>query len=224
MAETRLSVVYRALLSSMPQAQIRIVDTRAIADIARALGFQPAIIRQGLVKGHYLLPVHFDGIYYLLDPDELNTKFLRNRSIEIVAAACAHVFGKNWYYGLNSALYLNGLINQSPREFIILTDQTQQAAFLFGGDSFQIRRSAVKDYSIEVEEKGWVRFSSPARTLTDYLYFNIKLGKQDYAIRMAKDILHNSPDIAQKLNRDLIGLYPSPYNMAIGYAADQVRG
>ncbi|MCL6088682.1 MAG: hypothetical protein M1530_00775 [Candidatus Marsarchaeota archaeon] len=224
MAETRLSLAYRALLASMPTTQVKIVDSDAIAKVAKALGFKPAVIRQGLVRGHYLLPVHFDGVYYLLDPDELGTKFLRNRSYEIMAAACTHALGKRWYFGINSALYLNGKINQSPREFIIITDKHQQTTFSFEGNAFRIRRSSVKDYSLEIEEKMGVRFSSPARTLTDYLYFNIKGGKTSYAIRMAKDILHSTPDISKKLIRDLIGLYPAPYNKAIGNAAEAARG
>lgn len=224
MAETRLSLAYRSLLASMPATQVKIVDSEAIAKVAKALGFKPAVIRQGLVRGHYLLPVHFDGVYYLLDPDELSTKFLRNRSYEIMAAACTHALGTNWYYGLNSALYLNGKINQSPREFIIITDKHQQAAFSFEGNAFRIRRSGIKDYSLEIEEKRGARFSSPARTLTDYIYFNIRGGKTEYAIRFAKDMLHSTHDISKKLVRDLTGLYPSPYNKAIGKAAEAARG
>ena len=224
MAETKLSLAYRALIAAHAPAQIRIVDTKAIAATAAALGFNPAIIRHGLVKGGYLLPVHFNGIYYLLDPDEFSTRFLKKRSFEIVAAACSHVFKKNWYFGLNSATYLSGRINQSPREFVIITDQHPPAAFKFEGNEFRIRQSSIKDYSLEIEEKGLIRFSAPARTITDTLYFNIREGKQDYAIHAAKELLASSPESKGQLNRDLIGLYPRPFNLAIGYAADQVCG
>ncbi len=224
MAETRLSLAYRALLASMPSTRIRIVDSDAIAKVAEALGFRPAIIRQGLVRGHYLLPVHFDGVYYLLDPDERSTKFLRNSSLGIMAAACAHALGKRWYFGLHSALYLNGRINQSPREFIIITDRRQRTSFTFKGNGFKIRRSSIKDYSLEIEEKGGVRFSSPARTLTDCLYFNIKEGKRRYAIGMAKDLLNSSPGTSKKLIRDLASLYPSPYDVGIQNAVEAARG
>ena len=166
----------------------------------------------------------FSGIYYLLDPDELSTRFLKKHSFEIVAAACTHVFGKNWYYGLNCATYLSGRINQSPREFVIITDKHPPASFKFERNEFRIRRSYVSDYSWEIEEKGLVRFSTPPRTITDTLYFNIKEGKQDYAIHAAKELLDSFPESKGRINRDLVALYPRPFNLAIGYAADRVCG
>ncbi len=224
MAQTKVSLIYRALLSHTPKSKIRIIDTKMITKVAKTFGFEPKIVRQGLVRGKYILPIHFDGIYYLLDPDEFSTKFLKNRSLEIVASACTYAMGENWYYGLSSALYLNGQINQSPSEFIIITNRRQQTAFSFCETNFKIRRSSTKDYLFGIEKNGELRYSSLERTLTDYLYFDIKQSKQKYAIRICKDILQSSPNVTKKLKHKLIRIYPKPYNIAVLRAVQQVCG
>ena len=224
MAETNLSLAYRALISRFASAKVKIVNSGTVCSIACPLGFDPDVIRSGLVRGGYLLPVHFDGIYYLLEPDELGAKFLKHRSIEIVAAACNHALGRRWYYGLGSALYLNGMTQQSPSEFIIITDRRLPATFSFQGNSFGIRRMSAKDYVLEIKESGELRFSSPARTLTDYLYSHIKGGKQDYAIEFARDLFHSKPEIKSRLVKQLAGIYPRPFHFAVAHAADRARG
>ena len=223
MAETNVSLVYRALTSSLASSEVKIVDSHAVSAIAKSLGFKPNVVLNGLVRGGYLLPVYFSGVYYLLDSDELNTKYLKKKSFEIVAAACNHCFGKNWYYGLGSSLYLGGITGQSPKEFFIITDSHLPVLFEFGGIAFRIRKLSVKDYSLEIKEGGLLRFSSPARTLTDYLYFYLKEGKRDYAVEVASGIIHSFPKAKAHLNNKLISIYPSPYNLAVAYAADLVR-
>ncbi len=223
MAETNISLAYRALISSLASSDVKIVDSHAVSLIAKPLGFNPGVIRNGLVRGGYLLPVYFSGVYYLLDTDELSTRFLKIKSFEIVAAVCNHCLGKNWYYGLSSALYFGGAINQSPKEFFIISGSHFPASFKFGNNAFRIRKSSVKDYSLGIEERGLLRFSSPARTITDYLYFYSKEGKRDYAVEAARGILHSFPKAKIRLNKKLIGLYPPPYNLAVAYAVDLAR-
>lgn len=224
MAETNVSLVYRALTSSLAPNEAKIVDSQAVFAIAKSLGFKPNVILNCLVRGGYLLPVYFSGIYYLLDSDELNTKYLKKKSFEIVAAACNHCFGKSWYYGLGPSLYLAGIANQSPKEFVIITSHHLPALFEFIGNIFRIRKSSVKDYSLEVEEKDLLRFSSPARTIADYIYFYSKEGKRDYAVELACDILHSFPKAEAHLNRKLVSIYPAPYDRTVAYAIDLVRG
>lgn len=224
MAETNVSLAYRALISSLASSGVKIVDSRAVSLIAKSLGFSPRVIQNGLVRSGCLLPVYFSGVYYLLDPDEFKTKFLKRKSFEIVAAACNHCFGKKWYYGLNSALYFGRTANQSPKEFFIISGSHLPASFEFGGDAFRIRKSSVEDYSLEVEAEGLLRFSSRARTIADYLYFYSKEGKRDYAVEVARGILHSFPKTKFRLNKKLIGIYPYPYNLAVAYAADLARG
>jgi hypothetical protein len=130
--------------------------------------------------------------------------------------------GKNWYYGLSSALYLNARINQSPSEFTIITNRRQQTAFTFCATNFKIRRSGTKNYLFGIEKNEELRYSSLERTLTDYLYFDIKQSKQENAIRLCKDILHSSPDVSKKLERKLIRLYPKPYDIAVLRAIQKV--
>jgi len=224
MAETNLSLSYRALISSTASSKTKIVDSGAVSQIARSLGFNPVVILNGLVRGGYLLPVHFDGIYYRLEPDEMGTKFLKHRSLQIVAAACDHALGKRWYYGMGSALYLNGMAQQSPSELIIFTDRRQIGEFSFQGNTFRIRKFSAKDYAMQIIGKNGLRFSSPSRTFTDYLYFHIKGGKQDYAVKFARDMLHSRPEIKGKLNKQLMGIYPPPFHLAVAYATDRARG
>ncbi len=223
MAETNVSLAYRALVSSLASAEVRVLGSDAVASTAKKLGFAPKVILNGLVRGGYLRPACFKGVYYLLDPDELNTKFLKRKSFEIVAAACSHCFGRNWYYGMGSALYFGGMQKQAPREFIIITDRHLPASFEFRGNAFRIRKSAASDYSIGIKKQGLLRFSSPARAITDYLYFYVKEGKREYAIGVAKGMLSSFPDSKKGLNKKLIGIYPPPYHLAVGYAAGLAR-
>lgn len=222
MAETNLSLAYRALISSHASAKARVLDSSTVATVAKSFGFAPNIVLNGLVRGGYLIPVYFSGLYYLPDPDEHATRFLKRKSYEIVAAACSSRFGKNWYYGLGSALYLSGLAHQTPYEFHIITDRHAAALFEFGGNRFRIRKSSVNDYTTGVKERKLLRFSTPQRTITDYLYFYSRKGKQDYAIQTARDILQAFPKA--KIGKKLAGIYPPPYNLAVAHCAGIAGG
>jgi predicted transcriptional regulator of viral defense system len=222
MTETNLSLAYRALISSHASSKTRILDSSDVASVAKSFGFAPNVVLNGLVRGGYLVPVYFSGVYYLPDPDERDTKFLKRKSYEMVAAACLSRFGKNWYYGLGSALYIAGLTHQTPYEFFVITDRHDSASFEFGGNRFRIRKSSVNDYVTGVEERGLLRFSAPARTITDYLYFYSKEGRQDHAIRTARGILRAFPKA--RIGKRLIDIYPAPYNLAVAYCADAASG
>ncbi|MEW6329582.1 MAG: hypothetical protein AB1468_05730, partial [Candidatus Micrarchaeota archaeon] len=197
-----------------------------IKEAAKSLGFSQAVVLNGLVRGGYILPVYFKGLYYLLDADEKQTKYLKRKSFEIVADICDKKFDKNWYFGLSSALYFNGISHQTPLELFIITNSHSSASFEFSGTAFKIRRSSAKDFLTEVKERGPMRFSSPLRTITDYIYFYAKEGKTKYAVETVTSILNACPQARERLRNMLMlaKIYPKPYNLAISKYLRQASG
>lgn len=71
------------------------------------------------------------------------------------------------YIGFSAALYLNGIITETPFTVIIVTTNTS-ASKIFGG--YEFKAVALKDKAVGFEFKGGYYVSASAKTLFDCIY------------------------------------------------------
>lgn len=126
-----------------------------------------------LLQG-YLVKI-FEGIYYVKTPDEIEAKKLKYSLLELVGRGLKLRGIKDWYYGLYTALKLNGVNikqNQNKDEeiFYIMTNRLFKGKpILIANRKFKFIKLKHSLFSFGVEHQK-VRFSDFEKTVMDFIY------------------------------------------------------
>lgn len=168
---------------AMTNRRLRCVSSGDIAEICDYFGFSPSNIRAILIRKGALVPLFFKGIFYVRNPSELLTKTLPSDSLTIAALACNKRLGKNWYFGLHTALKLNDLAGaQTPlKTFIITKKQLTPRMRKIGNMEFVFSRIKGVSFADGIIEKHELRYSNPVKTALDFLHLGIKKNDTSYA-------------------------------------------
>ncbi len=169
----------------------------------------------GLSRAGVLAPVAFKGVYYLRNREERDLKTIKEDPLVIVAHACNLRLGKNWYFGLATALQLSGLLNQQTLTAmtVISKKRVSGSKSAIAGMNLAFKQLAGVPYNKLIRTRGPIRYSDPARTILDYAYFSAR-NKQspDYAKTVFADINRKLGD-GKILNKakPLVSKYPRLY-------------
>lgn len=148
------------------------VSSREVFRMADRLGRDPKNVLRVLRRTGYLLPL-FKGYYYVRSPDELKLRFDRLNAFELFALAAEAKSVGHWYFGLDTALALNGLTHEDPPEAIVITDHLYRIRGVrIGNKRFRIHKWSPELTSFGIASKGKVRFSDPAKTVLDLAYLD----------------------------------------------------
>lgn len=148
----------------------RVVPRLRIIELARRLDLNPTSAIRTLVRGERILPV-FKGYYYVMRPDEI----LHHETAPLIVfahAAKAKGIG-SWYYGLYTALRLNGMSHEyRTDEHVVST-----ALYRPGGVKMAGRRFVVLKWRSDLTgyghiDKGPYRYSDPEKTVLDFAYWD----------------------------------------------------
>ena len=167
---------------SMTSRKLRCVSTKDIDELCGRFGFSSTNVRTTLIRKGALVPLFFKGIFYVRTSSELLTKTLPLDSLILATLACNKKFGKDWYFGLQTALKFNELsgVQTSTKTFIITKRQVRSNIRSMGGMEFAF--SKIKIYSDNgIIEKNGLRYSDPVRTVLDFLHLGIKKKDTTYA-------------------------------------------
>src|SRR3972149_6890948 len=92
-----------------------------VAALAHRLGRRPVHALRHLRRAGYLLPL-FRGYYYVRGPEELRLGDPRHNPLELFAIAADRRGIGMWYYGLHTALRLNGMTHEERRDEAVISD------------------------------------------------------------------------------------------------------
>lgn len=167
---------------SMTSRKLRCVSTKDIEELCSRFGFSPANVRTVLIRKGALVPLFFKGIFYVRTSSELLTKTLPLDSLILATLACNKKFGKEWYFGLQTALKLNELagVQTSTKTFIITKKQVRSKIHSMGSMEFIFSKIKVSSDNGIIEKNG-LRYSDPVRTVLDFLHLGIKKKDTTYA-------------------------------------------
>jgi hypothetical protein len=185
-----------------------VVAGNDIAELAHRLGHKPEHVVRHLRREGYILPL-FKGHYYVRRSEEMRLGEERFNSFEMFAlAADAKGIGR-WYFGLNTALRLNGMTYEDCREEDVICDRFYRIkGVAIGGRVFVIHKWVASILEFGFLEKNLYRYSDPEKTVLDLAYMDYWSSRRGRAVgrawrehigsvdaRIVRRYLHHYPDV-----------------------------
>jgi hypothetical protein len=172
--------VYNALLSRFE----RIVTSNDVKRVAVDFKMDPRSALVSLKRDGILEPVLFQGIYYVRNRDERDLHTIQGDPLRIIARACDMKLGKNWYFGLATALKLAGLWGQQSLTAITIITKTRilRRKVSFADYAVEFKVLSIPSFQSNLHVNESMRYSDPVRTLLDFAYFSARRGESgDYS-------------------------------------------
>ncbi len=149
-----------------------VLTSEALSTMARRIGAKPEHALRHLRREGYLLPL-FRGYYYVRTPEELRLHIERHDPLELFALAARAKGIGAWYYGLHTALRLNGLTHEDRREEAVVSRSIYRIHGVpIGGHRFVIHRWGAKLFGFGLERRATYRVSDPEKTVLDLAYLD----------------------------------------------------
>ncbi len=161
-----------AIWETLTRSRREIVTSREVADLARRLGRRPENALRHLRRTGYLLPL-FRGYYYVRGPEELRLGDNRHNPLELFAMAADRKGIGAWYYGLYTALRLNGMTHEERRDEAVISDSFYRIRGVpIGARRFVVYKWRPELLTFGLVDKGLYRYSNPEKTVLDFAYWD----------------------------------------------------
>lgn len=147
-----------------------VVTTLELEGLARRAGKDPRHAIDHLVKARRLEPL-FKGSYYVKKPDEVLLNVRRKSALELFALATRTRDVGRWYFGLHSALRLNGMTHEySPVETVVSEKLYRILGIEMAGAKFIVHKWSSDLFGFGITRINGLPVSDPARTVLDLAY------------------------------------------------------
>jgi hypothetical protein len=149
-----------------------VLTSEALSAMARRIGATPEHALRHLRREGYLLPL-FRGYYYLRSPDEMRLRRERHDPLALFALAARAKGIGPWYFGLQTALRLNGLTHEDRREETVVSRHFYRIGGVpIGSRRFVIHKWGPELFGFGLERLGSYRVSDPEKTVLDLAYLD----------------------------------------------------
>lgn len=209
---SKTAKVYNALLSRSE----RVVTSDDVKKVAKDFKMNPRAGLDGLIRNGALEPVLFKGIYYVRNRDERDLQTIQEDPLRIIARACNVRIGKDWYFGLATALKLAGVWGQQTLTTItiITKRRVQHSESSFGGYVVEFKAISIPSFESDLRIDGVIRYSDPVRTLIDYAYLGARHGDaNDYTRKILADLPRKDRRRLIEQAEQLVAEYPRLYQI-----------
>lgn len=157
---------------SFARSDRTVVTTDEIHRAADRLGKDPDHTVRHLRREGYLLPL-FKGYYYVRSPEEIELGDARYNPLELFALAAEAKDIGTWYFGLHTALGLNGMTHEDRREETVISDEMYRInGVTVGTKRFVIRKWTPDLARFGLTERGLLHYSDPEKTVLDFAYLD----------------------------------------------------
>jgi hypothetical protein len=158
----------------------KVLTSGDLADMARRIGARPAHALRHLRREGYLVPL-FRGFYYVRTPEEVRLGTERYDPLELFALAARAKGIGEWYFGLTTALRLNGFTHEDRREETVVS----RAFYRIHGVPIGSRRFVVHKWDKELfgfglERRTTYLVSDPEKTVLDLAYLDFWRAKKGH--------------------------------------------
>ena len=162
----KMSIVWRRLLVE----DRRYTTSGAIASLAEDIEKDPEVCLRYLQQQGYIHRI-LRGIFYVASPDERERGVLEPSVYQLVAKALDMKGVNKWYFGLDTALKLNGMTHEYFMIDYVITDSFKTTKVIRILDR-RFRFLHWSDWHFEsgMIEQGGIRFSDPEKTVLDLSY------------------------------------------------------
>jgi len=188
------------------------VKRKAIEDACRKFDAVTVNTVNYMISYGYLVRI-VRGLYYVKTLDEFSNK----KAIDAhrVISLGLEELGVNWYFGLNTALRMNGATHEYSDTVFVVNDE------IYRNKEIRIARSRVKFIKIAprltvfgvVAEDG-VRYSDLEKTLLDMIYLSRYRSVPEGRIALSVE------EYARYADREKVGEYLEAYPLSVGRVAE----
>lgn len=209
---SKTAKVYNALLSRSE----RVVTSDDVKKVAKDFKMNPRAGLDGLIRNGSLEPVLFKGVYYVRNRDERDLQTIQEDPLRIIARACNVRIGKDWYFGLATALKLAGFWWQQILTTItvITKRRVQHSESSFGGYAVEFKAISIESFESDLRIDGAIRYSDPVRTLIDYAYLGARHGAASgYTRKILADLPRKDRGRLIEQAEQLVAEYPRLYQI-----------
>lgn len=155
---------------SLARRHREVAKTDELRALALRLGKEPRNAIDHLVRGGYLIPL-FKGVYHVSHPEEMRLGVPRHSHLELFALAAEAAGLGPWYFGLETALRLDGLTAEFRREEAVVNGRRlRERGVDLAGHRFVLHRWTPDLLAFGVRREGRLRISDPAKTVLDLAY------------------------------------------------------
>lgn len=149
-----------------------VLTSREIFEMALRLGARPDHALRHLRREGYVLPL-FRGLYYVRSPEEIRLNTQRHDALGLFALAARAKGIGDWYFGLGTALRLNGLSYERTRvESVVSRSLYRIQGVPVGSRRFVIHKWGSKLFGFGLVRRGRYRVSDPEKTVLDLAYLD----------------------------------------------------
>jgi len=163
----------------------KVLTSGNLAEMARRIGARPAHALRHLRREGYLVPL-FRGFYYVRTPEEVRLRTERYDPLELFALAARAKGIGEWYFGLTTALRLNGLTHEDRREETVVSREFYRIHGIpIGSRRFVIHKWDKALFGFGLERRRTYRVSDPEKTILDLAYLDFwRVKKRHPAMRV----------------------------------------
>ncbi|MFW9899140.1 MAG: hypothetical protein ACFFDO_07760 [Candidatus Thorarchaeota archaeon] len=157
-----------------------------------------------LISRGYLLKI-FKNIFYVKSRNEFQFNKIRYSPLELVLNGLKLKRVRNWYFGLYTALTLNGITNNHDQEFYVINNKIVNHKPIKIGHytlNFLILKSRLLNFGII---KNKIQYSDLEKTILDFIYL-WKINK-----KTDLKIIRNITKFIKNISKDKITKYSNYY-------------
>lgn len=161
----------KRVLSELREHDKEFTTAAEIKEYSRKFYYNFNNVIRYLVKQKYLLQI-FEGIYYVKSEEEIESKKLKYSLLELVGKGLELKGISDWYYGLYTALTLNGVEDEEHEKdlFYIITNRLFKGAPIeIAGRSFKFIKFKYSLFNFGILDRK-VKFSDKEKTVLDFIY------------------------------------------------------
>jgi len=202
---------------TLARSRREIVTSGEVAALARRLGRRPDYALRHLRRTGYLLPL-FRGYYYVRGPEELRLGDTRHNPLELFAMAAERKGIGTWYYGLYSALRLNGMTHEERRDEAVISDSFYRIRGVpIGGKRFVVYKWRPELVTFGLVTKGPYRYSDPEKTVLDFAYWD------HWRVSKGRSMTRVWAEHAASVEKNKMRRYLRHYPPAVSHLVEAVR-
>ncbi len=160
----------KRVLSELRENDKEFTTSSEIKEYSRKFYYNFNNVIRYLVNQRYILQI-FEGIYYVKSEEEINSKKLKYSLLELVGKGLELKGITDWYYGLYTALKLNGIDEEHDKDlFYIITNRLFKGAPIeIAGRSFKFIKFKYSLFNFGIVNRK-VKFSDKEKTVLDFIY------------------------------------------------------
>ncbi len=201
MTEMNIPAIWRKLLVE----ERRIVTSDEIRELAAQAGKKGDRSLRYLLEHGYIARI-LKGIFYVRSADERERGYTERSTYELVAEALKRKGVRRWYFGMETALKLNGMTHEYFAVDSVVTDSFRTTKVIgILGAKFQFLRWSTDRIGIGCIRTGNLTYSDPEKTVLDMAYRTHRQGKGS-----PRDIILEHID---RLDKDKLRRYLARYSI-----------